>query len=172
MTPVQFMTFRDRLESASGFQSPQFRELEAVLGRRDRRVLRHYLPGGDAYGRIEAALERRSLYGSFLRYLSLGGYDVPRDVLERDVTAPVEASEGVRKALLAAYRDDGEAAQVCERMVDVDEGFQEWRYRHVKMVERTIGDKIGTGGSPGANYLQSTLSRPFFPDLWTVRSEL
>ena len=172
MTPVQFLSFRDRLESASGFQSAQFRELEAVLGRRDVRVLRAYEEGSEAHRRIEAAMQRRSLYDSFLRYLSLSGYDVPADRLERDVTAPVEESEGVHRAILAAYRDDGEAAMVCERMVDLDEGFQEWRYRHVKMVERTIGHRIGTGGSAGAKYLQTTLMKPFFPDLWTVRSEL
>jgi tryptophan 2,3-dioxygenase len=172
LTPMQFMSFRERLESASGFQSAQFREIEAVLGRRDRRVLRHYAEGSASYQRIEEALTRRSLYDSFLRYLSLAGYDVPAERLERDVTEPVEGSEGARHAILAAYRDDGEAAQVCERMVDLDEGFQEWRYRHVKMVERTIGDKMGTGGSPGARYLRSTLSRPSFPDLWDVRSEL
>ena len=172
MTPVQFTRFRDRLESASGFQSSQFRELEAVLGRRDPRVLRHYPEGSESHRRIASALGRRSLYDSFLRYLSLRGYEVPRDRLERDVTAPVEESEGVRRAVLAAYRDDGEAAQACERMVDLDEGFQEWRYRHVKMVERMIGARMGTGGSPGASYLRTTLSQPLFPDLWAVRSEL
>jgi tryptophan 2,3-dioxygenase len=172
LTPVQFLSFRDRLESASGFQSAQFRELEAVLGRRERSVLRAYEEGSDSYRRIEDALGRRSLYDSFLGYLSLRGYDVPVDRLERDVTLPVEESEGVHGAILAAYRDEGEAAMVCERMVDLDEGFQEWRYRHVKMVERTIGDKMGTGGSPGAPYLRTTLSQPVFPDLWTVRSEL
>ena len=172
LTPTQFLTFRDRLESASGFQSAQFRELEAVLGRRDERVLRHYPPGSESHRRIAAAFERPSLYDSFLRYLSLRGYDVPRERLERDVTAPVEESDGVRRAIRDAYRADGEEAQVCERMVDLDEGFQEWRYRHVKMVERTIGDKMGTGGSPGAHYLRSTLSQPLFPDLWGVRSEL
>ena len=172
LTPTEFLAFRDRLESASGFQSAQFRELEAVLGRRDRRVLRHYPPGSESARRIEAAFERPSLYDSFVRYLAARGYDVPRERLERDVTQPVEESEGLRRAVLAAYRDDGEEAQVCERMVDLDEGFQEWRYRHVKMVERTIGDKMGTGGSPGARYLRSTLSQPLFPDLWAVRSEL
>ena len=172
LTPVQFLNFRDRLESASGFQSAQFRELEAALGRRERKVLRAYEEGGDSYRRIEAALGRRSLYDSFLHYLSASGYNVPADRLARDVTLPAEESEGVHGAILEAYRDDGEAAMVCERMVDLDEGFQEWRYRHVKMVERTIGDKMGTGGSPGAPYLRTTLSRPVFPDLWTVRTEL
>jgi tryptophan 2,3-dioxygenase len=172
LTPVQFLSFRDRLESASGFQSAQFRELEAVLGRRDRSVLGAYEEGTEAYGRIEAALARPSVYDSFLRYLALQDYDVPREILERDVTLPVEEADGVHAAVLAAYRDDGEAAQVCERLVDLDEGFQEWRYRHVKMVERTIGSRPGTGGSGGAAYLRTTLHNPFFPDLWSVRSEL
>jgi tryptophan 2,3-dioxygenase len=172
LTPVQFLSFRDRLESASGFQSAQFRELEAVLGRRDRTVLAAYEEGSEDYRRLDAALHRRSLYDSFLRYLALRGYGVSTDRLERDVTLPVEESEGVHVAVLAAYRDDGEAAQVCERMVDLDEGFQEWRYRHVKMVERTIGSRSGTGGSPGAKYLHATLNQPMFPDLWSVRSEL
>ena len=172
LQPTQFLGFRDRLESASGFQSAQFRELEAVLGRRDRSVLRAYEEGGEDYRRIDAALGRRSLYDSFLAYLALRGYDVPADRLERDVTQPVEESAGLHSAILAAYRDDGEAAMVCERMVDLDEGFQEWRYRHVKMVERTIGGKTGTGGSPGAAYLRTTLHKPAFPDLWSVRSEL
>jgi tryptophan 2,3-dioxygenase len=172
LTPVQFLSFRERLESASGFQSAQFRELEAVLGRRDRTVLAAYEEDSDAYRRIEAALGRRSLHDSFLRYLALRGYEVPTDRLERDVTLPVEESQGVHAAVLAAYRDDSEAAHVCERMVDLDEGFQEWRYRHVKMVERTIGSRSGTGGSPGAKYLRTTLNQPMFPDLWSVRSEL
>jgi tryptophan 2,3-dioxygenase len=172
LTPVQFLSFRDRLESASGFQSAQFRELEAVLGRRDRKVLGAYEEGSEPRGRIEAALARRSLYDSFLHYLALCGYDVPTERLERDVTLPAEESAGVRAAVLAAYRDVGEPAQVCERMVDLDEGFQEWRYRHVKMVERTIGSRPGTGGSPGAKYLHTTLNQPMFPDLWSVRSEL
>jgi tryptophan 2,3-dioxygenase len=172
LTPVQFLSFRDRLESASGFQSAQFRELEAVLGRRDPKVLAAYQEDGDSYRRIEAALQRRSLYDSFLRYLAARGYDVPRDRLERDVALPVEESQGVHEAVLEAYRDNGEAAHVCERMIDLDEGFQEWRYRHVKMVERTIGSRSGTGGSPGAKYLRTTLNQPMFPDLWSVRSEL
>jgi tryptophan 2,3-dioxygenase len=172
LQPTQFLSFRDRLESASGFQSAQFRELEAVLGRRERSVLRAYDEAGDDYRRIAAALERPSLYDSFLAYLARSGHDVPADRLERDVSLPVEESAGVHAAVLAAYREDGEAAMVCERMVDVDEGFQEWRYRHVKMVERTIGDKPGTGGSPGAPYLRKTLNKAAFPDLWSVRSEL
>ena len=168
MTPVQFLTFRERLESSSGFQSGQFRELEAILGRRDPGVLTAYHEQSPDYEKVEAALGRPSVWDSFLRYLADKGYDVP---LDRDVTQPVQESEAVQAALLQAYRDDGEPAQVAERLVDFDEGFMEWRYHHVKMVERTIGTKQGTGGY-GAEYLRSTLHKPFFPDLWAVRGEL
>ncbi|TML14635.1 MAG: tryptophan 2,3-dioxygenase [Actinobacteria bacterium] len=171
MTPVQFLSFRERLESSSGFQSGQFRELEAILGRRDPGVLTAYHETSPDYEKVKAALERPSVYDSFLRYLAGKGYDVPAEALERDVTRPVEESKGVQAALLRAYRDDGEPAQVAERLVDFDEGFMEWRYHHVKMVERTIGTRQGTGGY-GAEYLRSTLHKPFFPDLWAVRSEL
>ncbi len=162
MTPRQFTAFRDRLDAASGFQSAQFRELEAVLGLRDPRVLEHYPPQSTARERIAAAQARPGLPDSFLRYLGEQGYTVP----------PQETSEAIQELLLDVYRDDGEAVQVCERLVDVDEGMQEWRYRHVKMVERTIGDKAGTGGSSGAGYLRETLFRSAFPDLWAVRSRL
>jgi tryptophan 2,3-dioxygenase len=172
MTPRQFMSFRDRLDEASGFQSAQFRELEALLGRRDGSVLRHYAPDSTERQRIADAMARRSLFDSFLRYLATQGYDVPAEALERDVRQPIEPSPGVQAVLLAVYRDDGESTQTCERMVDLDEGVMEWRYRHVQMVRRTIGDKRGTGGSPGARYLATTLLNPAFPDLWAVRTEL
>jgi tryptophan 2,3-dioxygenase len=171
MTPVQFLSFRERLESSSGFQSGQFRELEAILGRRDPGVLTAYHAQSPDYEKVKAALERPSVYDSFLRYLAGKGYDVPAEALERDVTQPVAESKGVQAALLQAYRDDAEPAQVAERLVDFDEGFMEWRYHHVKMVERTIGTRQGTGGY-GAEYLRSTLHQPFFPDLWAVRAEL
>jgi tryptophan 2,3-dioxygenase len=172
MTPSQFSSFRMRLDSASGFQSAQFRELEAVLGRRDERALDAYAEDSPERARIAAAMSGRSVFDSFLRFLASEGLDVPADALARDVGRPPAAHEGVQAAVLEAYRRDGEAAQVAERLVDLDEGVQEWRYRHVKMVERTIGDKAGTGGSSGAAYLRETLFRPMFPDLWAVRSEL
>jgi len=167
MTPSQFSHFRNRLDAASGFQSGQFRELEAVLGIR----ADHHQPGvmGE---RLVAARGRPSLWDSYVRYLVTQGYAVPAATLHRDVTAPVQADPELQNALLEVYGDDGGAAQVTERLVDLDEGLQEWRYRHVKMVQRTIGDKPGTGGSSGAAYLRSTLSQPVFPDLWAVRSRL
>jgi tryptophan 2,3-dioxygenase len=172
MTPRQFTAFRSRLEAASGFQSAQFRVLEAMLGRRDERMAAPYPQGSPGREKILAAMARPSLFDSLLRYLATQGHDVAALVSGAPSPATREPSPEVQRVLLAVYRDDGEAAQVCERFVDLDEGIQEWRYRHVKMVERTIGAKIGTGGSAGARYLQTTLFQPAFPDLWAIRSEL
>ena len=172
MTPLEFLTFRERLEAASGFQSDQFRQIEFVLGVKSQGAI-HRFPEG---GRARAALERRysepTLWDAFLHYLSREGYVVPASHLERDVSAPIEPSPDVQRILLAVYRDDPKNAELCERLVDLDEGVQEWRYRHVKMVERTIGVKRGTGGSAGAAYLRETVGRPLFPDLWEIRSQL
>ncbi|GAA4440764.1 tryptophan 2,3-dioxygenase [Actinokineospora soli] len=172
MTPRQFTSFRARLDSSSGFQSAQFRELEAVLGRRDRRAFAHYPEGGEQRAAIEAAMSRPSLMDSFVAYLVAHGYAVPEAVTARDVTAEWEESKEFQAVLLQVYNDDSGPSTVAEFLVDLDEGMQEWRYRHVKMVERTIGDKMGSGGSAGAKYLRGTLFQPVFPDLWAVRGEL
>ncbi|HEY8846271.1 MAG TPA: tryptophan 2,3-dioxygenase family protein [Candidatus Limnocylindrales bacterium] len=172
MTPLQFTSFRDRLESASGFQSAQFREIEAVLGRRDASAPKAHPEGSAGRARIEAAQTRRSLWGSFLAYLVARGNSLPADVLARAVALPPEPDERVQDVLVALYRGDADGALVAERLVDLDEGFQEWRYRHVKMVERTIGTKRGTGGSAGVEYLRTTLFQPVFPDLWEIRGRL
>ena len=172
MTPRQFSAFRSRLDAASGFQSAQFREIVAVLGGRDPRAAVGYSDGSGARTRIADAATRRSLFDSYLVYLSTQGYGVPEAALGRDVGAPLQPSGAVQDVVLRAYTDDGDAAQVSERMLDLDEGMQEWRYRHVKMVERTIGDKRGTGGSSGVEYLRRSLFQPAFPDLWAVRSRI
>jgi tryptophan 2,3-dioxygenase len=163
MTPRQFHAFRPELGTSSGFQSNQFRELEAVLGRRD-----FTEPTADP--RLDAALHRRPVFASLLRYLVACGWPVPREILDRDPHLPWTGDDTVQALLREVYRDDtSQAAEVCEALVDIDEGVQEWRYRHVKMVERIIGARIGTGGSAGAEYLRATLFRPSFPDLWAVR---
>lgn len=172
MTPVSFSTFRYRLDTASGFQSAQFRELEFVLGHRDPKVLDRMPEGSPELKRLQEHLQRPSVYGSFLKFLRLNGYPIPDEVLERDPLLPVPEDEQVREILIRIYHNDPSAREVCERLVDLDEGLQEWRYRHVKMVERTIGDKAGTGGSSGAAYLRGTLFTPLFADLWAVRSRL
>ena len=180
MTPLQFNSFRGRLSSASGFQSAQFRQLEAVIGRRDQAganatpgtgmaMASHLVPGSPAREKVEAAMARPSLYDSVLKYFSSRGHLIPKEVLERDVTVGYEPNEKVQDALLDAHRNDPEANMVGEALVDFDEGLQEWRYRHVKMVERTIGAKMGSGGSSGVGYLSSTLSKPIFADLWAIR---
>jgi tryptophan 2,3-dioxygenase len=107
-----------------------------------------------------------------LRYLARSGYTIPHELLERDVTEPYEASSAVQDVLVELYRTDPHNVELCERLVDLDEGMMEWRYRHVKMVERTIGSKQGTGGSAGSRYLHGTLHPPLFPDLWEIRSRL
>ncbi len=172
MTPVQFSSFRERLDSASGFQSAQFREVEFVLGKKRRGMVSHHPEGSPGRERLEALMNRPTLWDSFLRFLAHRGYPVPEAELARDVRSDIEPSPAVQEILLQVYRADHLVRQVCERMVDLDEGLQEWRYRHVKMVERTIGHKIGTGGSAGAAYLQKTLFQPLFPDLWEIRSRL
>ncbi len=172
MTPTEFLTFRERLDSASGFQSDQFRQLEFALGRKSRKAIDRFPEGS----RARAALERRwgeaTIWDALVAYLGAEGYDVPRAVLQRDTTTPVEASPELQEILIELYRKDPWKAELCERFVDLDEGLQEWRYRHVKMVERTIGKKQGTGGSAGSQYLHTTLNQPLFPDLWEIRARL
>jgi tryptophan 2,3-dioxygenase len=172
MTPLEFQSFRDRLEAASGFQSDQFRQLEFVLGKKSRQAIERFERGS----RARAALERRwsapTIWDAFLQYLKGEGYDVPAEALARDLTGAIEPSAAIQAILMAVYRGDPKNAELCERLVDLDEGVQEWRYRHVKMVERTIGTKKGTGGSAGAAYLRETTGRPAFPDLWEIRTSL
>jgi tryptophan 2,3-dioxygenase len=160
MTPRQFTAFRGRLDAASGFQSAQFRVLEATLGRRDERMLAPYAEGSPQRAAIAEAMTRPPLFDSFLAFLRAEGFGDAAD------------GEALQETLLQVYEADGLAAQVAERLLDMDEGLQEWRYRHVQMVRRTIGDRQGTGGSAGAAYLQGTLFRPAFPDLWAVRGRL
>jgi tryptophan 2,3-dioxygenase len=171
MTPLEFLGFRARLESGSGFQSAQFRELEFTLGNKRRSALEHYPPGTEARARLERRYAAPTLWDWFARFLAKRGHAVPDEALSRDVTRPIEPSEGMQKALVAIYKGEPALAEFCERLVDLDEGVQEWRYRHVKMVERTIGGRPGTGGSAGAEYLRTTLMRPVFPDLWAIRTE-
>ncbi len=172
MSPVSFLSFRSRLEAASGFQSPQFRELEFALGRRDRSMLTHHEAAPAALARLEARLGEPSLWDAFVGFLVRLGYAVPPALLARDRALSNPETPELQPLLVEIYRSRPDLAQVCERLVDLDEGIQEWRYRHVKMVERTIGTKRGTGGSTGVEYLRSTLFQPLFPDLWAIRAAL
>jgi tryptophan 2,3-dioxygenase len=172
MTPVSFLSFRARLESASGFQSYQFREFEFLLGKKSAAALGRYEPGSSARSRLERRMKEPTVYDGFLLFLVANGQAVPGPLLSRDVTGTIAAHEDLQKTLIEVYHTDPALRQICEMLVDLDEGIQEWRYRHVKMVERTIGFKQGTGGSPGVAYLRSTLFEPLFADLWAIRTAL
>ena len=171
MTPLEFQSFRQRLEEASGFQSDQFRQLEFVLGRRSEQALDRFPAGSRARAALVIRLREPSLWASFLAYLAREGYAVPDQLLAAEPTAPVEPSPALQQVLVGVYKTDAKNSEMCERLVDLDEGVQEWRYRHMKMVERTIGTRAGTGGSTGAAYLRTTIA-PAFPDLWAIRSQL
>ncbi|NKB89595.1 MAG: tryptophan 2,3-dioxygenase [Acidobacteria bacterium] len=172
MTPLDFLSFRNRLESASGFESFQFREFEFALGMKSPAVLDRFADHAFAFDRLQTRLEAPSVWQRVLRYLAAQGAAIPTAALERDPALPTEADADVQSALVDVYRGDAALMQLCERLIDLDEGVQEWRYRHVKMVQRTIGTKRGTGGSAGVEYLQSTLFKPVFPDLWAIRADL
>ena len=169
MTPQSFESFRNRLDTASGFQSMQFRELEFRLGLKRAEVLK-FMPKGMA-GR-EAALARLdepSLVDDFHCFLAARGFPIPEDLLNRDLRARGEADERVQDVLVDCSTHSPELVNLFELMLDIDEGLQEWRYRHVQLVRRTIGGKQGTGGSPGVGYLERTLFDRVFPDLWAIR---
>ncbi len=172
MTPLEFLSFRERLEAASGFQSDQFRQLEFALGRKSQEAIERFAVGTRARQALAQRFSESTLWDAFLGYLSREGYAVPAAALARDVTTAVEPSPELQQILIEVYRNDPKNSEICERLVDLDEGVQEWRYRHVKMVERTIGVKMGTGKSAGAAYLRTTIGAPLFPDLWEIRSHL
>jgi len=172
MTPLEFLSFRARLEAASGFQSDQFRQIEFVLGAKSETAIARFPEASRAREALVRRHQAPTLWDAFLHYLSREGYPVPAAQLSRNVTAQAEPSPDIQTILIDVYRSDPKNAELCERLVDLDEGLQEWRYRHVKMVERTIGMKRGTGGSSGAAYLATTVGRPLFPDLWEIRGHL
>ena len=167
MTPAEFASFRNFLANASGFQSAQFRELEFVLGVKDRIQLDWF--SGAEGERLAARYEAPTLWDAFVNVLARDGFTVPAEVLERDVRQPIAENADLQATIVERYADEAFAG-LCETLTDLDEGLQEWRYRHVMMVRRTIGTKPGTGGSDGASYLATTLFQPAFPDLWAIRT--
>ena len=172
MTPMSFTSFRDRLDTASGFQSTQFRELEFVLGYKRPAVLKFLPTGGETWAAIERRLRERSVVDHFYDFLQRNGVVIPDELRTRDITEPAVANEEVQQGLLELYKSRPDLVILFELMTDFDEGLQEWRYRHVKVVERTIGSKHGTGGSPGVEFLKKSLFMPVFADLWAIRHKL
>jgi tryptophan 2,3-dioxygenase len=174
MTPMSFSSFRDRLETASGFQSAQFRELEFVLGQKRTDVEFAPLYGKNSlgYAALTKRLKERSLLDHFYEFLLHRGADVPAWLKQRDVRQSNMPNTHLQTEILMLYKRNPELTILFELMTDFDEGLQEWRYRHVKLVERTIGNKKGTGGSLGVEFLKQSLFKPVFPDLWAIRHEL
>ena len=175
MTPSEYLAFRDALGRASGFQSYQYRALEFMLGNKDANTLLPHRNDPVVHPWLAARLEQPSLYDEFLRFLKRHGHDIPDDRLERDFTKPYEKSDGVTRVFKAVYEAPEKhwaAYEMAEKLVDVEERFQLWRFRHMKTVHRIIGHKTGTGGSSGVAFLRKALDLTFFPELWDVRTEL
>ena len=169
MTPMSFSGFRERLDTASGFQSVQFRELEFVLGQKRAEILNAHAPGSPARMALEKRLKERSVIDHFYDFLRHRGVAIPEELATRDVALPTISNEVIQESLYRLYKEQPDVGILLELMTDFDEGQQEWRYRHVKLTERTIGNKKGTGGSLGVEFLKQTLFKPIFPDLWAVR---
>jgi len=172
MTPLSFQSFRDRLDTASGFQSYQFRELEFAYGYKRAGVVGSIPEAEGKRAEAERRLHQRSVVDHFYDFLSQRGVVIPADLRSKPVEEPTRPSEGLQVELLRVYREQPELVILFELMTDCDEGFQEWRYRHIKLVERTIGAKRGTGGSPGVEFLKQSLWKPLFPDLWAIRHRM
>lgn len=173
MTPMSFASFRNRLDTSSGFQSSQFREFEFMLGYKRAQVLKyHHGPGTPAHDVVKTRLEAPSIVDHFYAFLAQQGIEIPDSLLNRDLTEANAPDEQVQKGLLHLYNTRPDLVILFELMLDFDEGQQEWRYRHVKIVERTIGVKMGTGGSPGVDFLKLSLFQPVFADLWAIRKEM
>ena len=175
LTPTEYLEFRDQLGNASGFQSYQYRAVEFILGNKNAGMLEVFESNPVAHELLKGVLEAPTIYDEFLRYLSRNGYRVPASALERDVTRGYTMNEELLELFSEIYqnpKDHWQAYETCEELVDVEENFQLWRFRHVRTVQRIIGNKRGTGGSSGVNFLQKALELTFFPELLAVRTEI
>jgi tryptophan 2,3-dioxygenase len=175
LTPSEYAEFRSFLGTSSGFQSYQYRAVEFLLGNKDRRMLSVFDDEPAARELLVEALEAPSVYDEFLRYLARHGHDVPVELLQRDVTLPYAYNADLVPVFKRIYENAEqywEAYETCEELVDLEENFQLWRFRHLKTVERTIGVKRGTGGSSGVAFLKAALDLTFFPELYAVRTEI
>lgn len=172
LTPVSFNSFRDRLDTASGFQSFQFREFEFLLGYKRPEMLKFFEADSPAFAAMQKRLNEPSVVDAFYDYLSQHGVAIPSELRTRHVTEASTPNETVQDGILRLYKSQPDQQILFELMTDFDEGFQEWRYRHIKLVERSIGSKKGTGGSLGVEFLKKSLFYPVFPDLWAIRHQL
>jgi tryptophan 2,3-dioxygenase len=175
LTPADYTSFRDALGQASGFQSFQYRAIEFTLGNKNRAMLAPHRHRPELHDELTRVLEAPSLYDEAIRLLARRGFPIDRAVLERDIAEPHRPDASVLAAWLAVYRGTGEhwdLYELAEKLVDLEDWFQQWRFRHVTTVERIIGRKPGTGGTAGVAYLRKALDIRFFPELWDVRTAL
>ncbi len=175
LTPVDYSAFRDALGHSSGFQSYQYRELEYRLGNRNARLAEAHRQAPARYDRLQETLGEPSFYDLCLRLLARRGFDLPMSVTEREWREPYTPSAAVEDAWHRVYRDTAvywDLYELAEKLVDLEQQFQQWRFAHLKTVERIIGFKRGTGGTSGVSYLAKALEMRFFPELWTVRTRL
>ena len=175
MTPAEYLEFRDSLGKASGFQSYQYRLIEFALGYKSSHILKIYEKDAEVHAMLQEALNQPSIYDVAIRSLSKAGFEINPELLERDFSVTYAGDPTVEAAWEAVYRDVNkywDLYQLAEKLVDVEDWLQQWRFRHMKTVERIIGFKTGTGGSSGVNYLRHVLDHRFFPELWDLRTKL
>ncbi|WP_027965111.1 tryptophan 2,3-dioxygenase [Halalkalibacillus halophilus] len=175
MTPSEYLGFRDSLGNASGFQSYQYRMVEFALGYKTPHVLKIYEKDPELQAKLKEAYEAPGLYDVAIQALHNEGFAIDESVIDRDVTKTYEANESVEQAWTEVYQDTDrywDLYQLAEKLVDIEDWMQQWRFRHMKTVERIIGHKKGTGGSSGVGYLKQVLDHYFFPELWNVRTKL
>jgi len=173
LTPTEYAQFRGSLGNSSGFQSVQYRAIEFALGNKNARMLQVFEAEPENHAMLQAELETPTLYDEFLRLVARRGLPVPAEVLERDVTEAYVMNEELVQTIKTIYEHPEEhwdLYETCEELVDLEDNFQFWRFRHLRVVTRTIGMKTGTGGSSGVGFLQRALDLTFFPELFAVRT--
>ena len=175
MTPSEYALIRPFLATSSGFQSAQYREVEFLLGNKNADMVKVFAHDPAAQAELETLLHEPSLYDEFLAYLARRGYAVPAELLDRDWSQPYRLNAALVETFAEVYAAPEEhwgVYETCEELVDLEDNFQEWRFRHLQVVQRTIGHKIGTGGSSGVDFLRRALDLTFFPELYEVRTRI
>lgn len=175
LTPSEYIEFRDSLGQASGFQSYQYRMIEFALGYKTNHILKIYEKDQELHSQLKMAFEAPSIYDVSIKALAKAGFEINPEILSRDYSTPYKEDESVRKAWIEVYRNVEkywDLYELAEKLVDIEDSISTWRFRHMKTVERIIGNKVGTGGSSGVNYLKRVIDQRFFPELWDIRTEL
>lgn len=175
LTPSEYGQFRYALGTGSGFQSVQYRIVEFLMGNKDAKMIPVHAHDEQAVKELTEALNTPGIYDEFIRLLDRRGFEIPPEVIQRDITVPHQSDPGVLEAIKTVYthpKEHWDLYEMAEKLVDIEEQFAHWRFRHMKVVERVIGYKTGTGGSSGVSFLRKMIDHRFFPELWEVRTHL